>query len=126
MSITEEGRGKGVERMEEKQDRQKREEEAGEGGERDKGNKNREGGMEIHKPREKEKEISERRGNNNARMGRVLMKGRGEEGEAGTQMKEKLMPPEETEITADEVERQIRKLKKRKPPVRDGVQKLFS
>jgi hypothetical protein len=43
----------------------------GEGGERDEGNKNREGGMEIHKPREKEKGISER-GNNNARMGRGL------------------------------------------------------
>jgi hypothetical protein len=39
--------------------------------ERDKKHKNREGGMKIHKPREKEKGISER-GNNNARMGRVL------------------------------------------------------
>jgi hypothetical protein len=81
--------------------------------------------MEIHKPREKEKEISER-GNNNARMGRVMIKGKEEEGKAGTQMKEKLMVPEETEIIAEEVERQIRKLKKRKLPVRDGVQKLFS
>jgi hypothetical protein len=79
--------------------------------------------MEIHKPREKEKEISER-GNNNARMGRVVMKGREEEGEAGTQMKEKLTAPEETEIIAEEVETQIRKLKKRKPPVRDGMQKF--
>jgi hypothetical protein len=59
--------------------------------------------VEIHKPREKEK-------------------GRKEEGEAGTQMKEKQTAPEETEITAKEVERQIRNLKKRKAPGRDGVQ----
>jgi hypothetical protein len=59
--------------------------------------------VEIHKPREKEK-------------------GRKEEGEEGTQMKEKQTAPEETEITAEEVERQIRNLKKRKAPGRDGVQ----
>jgi hypothetical protein len=51
-----------------------------------------------------------------------LLEGRKEEGEAGTQMKEKQTAPEETEITAEEVERQIRKLKKRKTPGREGVQ----
>jgi hypothetical protein len=51
-----------------------------------------------------------------------LLEGRKEEGEAGTQMKEKQTAPEETEITAEEVERQIRNLKKRKAPGRDGVQ----
>jgi hypothetical protein len=45
--------------------------EEGKGGERDKRNKKREGGVEIHKPREKEKGISEL-GNNNRIMGRVL------------------------------------------------------
>jgi hypothetical protein len=43
----------------------------GKGGNIDKENKNREGDMEIRKPREREKGISER-GNNNARMGSVL------------------------------------------------------
>jgi hypothetical protein len=51
-----------------------------------------------------------------------LLEGRKEEGEAGTQMKEKQNAPEETEITAEEVEKQIRKLKKRKAQGRDGVQ----
>jgi hypothetical protein len=51
-----------------------------------------------------------------------LLEGRKEEGEAGTQMKEKQTAPEETEITAEEVERQIRNLKKRKAPGRVGVQ----
>jgi archaellum component FlaC len=80
--------------------------------------------MEIHKQREKEKGISEQ-GNNNARMGRLLYETVGREkrrrrsrntneGEAEA--------PEETEITAEEVEKQIRKLKKRKAQGRDGVQ----
>ncbi|KAJ3619387.1 hypothetical protein MTP99_005072 [Tenebrio molitor] len=56
----------------------KRRNRGGEGGESDKGNKNREGGVEIHKPREKEKEIS-KRGNNNIRMGRVLHETAGRE-----------------------------------------------
>jgi hypothetical protein len=47
-------------------------------------------------------------------MGRVLLEGGNEGGEAGTQMKEKQTAPEETEITAEEVDKQIRKLKKRK------------
>jgi hypothetical protein len=55
-------------------------------------------------------------------MGRVLLEGGNEGGEAGTQMKEKQTAPEETEITAEEVERHIRKLKKRKIPGRDGLQ----
>jgi hypothetical protein len=50
----------------------------GKGRERDKRNKNREGGVEIHKPREKEKGISER-GNNDARRGRVLHETAGRE-----------------------------------------------
>jgi hypothetical protein len=51
----------------------KREEEAeeGKGGQRDKGNKNREGRVEIYKPRASEKGSSQR-SNNNARMGRAL------------------------------------------------------
>jgi hypothetical protein len=51
-----------------------------------------------------------------------LLEGRKEEGEAGTQMKEKQTAPEETESTAEELERQIRNLQRRKAPVRDGVQ----
>jgi hypothetical protein len=50
-----------------------------------------------------------------------LLEGRKEEGEGGTQMKEKQTAPEETEITAEELERQIRNLQMRKAPVRDGV-----
>jgi hypothetical protein len=49
------------------------------------------------------------------RMGRVLHETAGREKgrkKAGTQMKEKQTAPEETEITAEEVERQIRNLKK--------------
>jgi hypothetical protein len=37
-------------------------------------------------------------------------------------MKKKQTAPEGMEITIEEVERQIRKLKKRKAPKRDGVQ----
>jgi hypothetical protein len=64
----------GIERMNEEQDRQKqdsrserryrekdvekRRSRGGRGSRRDKGNKNRQGGMEIHKPREKAKGIS--------------------------------------------------------------------
>jgi hypothetical protein len=51
-----------------------------------------------------------------------LLEGRKEAGEAGTQMKEKQTAPEETESTAEELERQIRNLQRRKAPVRDGVQ----
>jgi hypothetical protein len=51
-----------------------------------------------------------------------LLEGRKEEGEVGTYMKEKQTAPEETESTAEEVERQIRNLKKRKAPGWDGVQ----
>jgi hypothetical protein len=50
-----------------------------------------------------------------------LLEGREEEGEANTQIKEKQTEPEETEITAEEVERQIRNLKKRKAAGRDGM-----
>ncbi|KAJ3632437.1 hypothetical protein MTP99_009448 [Tenebrio molitor] len=51
-----------------------------------------------------------------------LLEGRKAEGEAGTQMKEKQTAPEQTEITAEEVEKHIRKLKKRKALGRDWVQ----
>jgi hypothetical protein len=98
--------------------------EKGERGERDKGNKNRGRGMEIHKPREKKKGISER-GNNIARLGSVLHETSGREKgkrKAETEMKKKQTTAGETEITVEEVERQIRKLKKRKAPGRDGVQ----
>jgi hypothetical protein len=80
--------------------------------------------MEIHKPREKEKGISER-GNNIARLEVYFMKlleGRKEKGKAETEIKKKQTTVEETEITVEEVERRIRKLKKRKAPGRDGVQ----
>jgi hypothetical protein len=50
-----------------------------------------------------------------------LLEGRKEEGETGTKMKEKQTAPEETEITVEEVDRQIKKQKK-KVPGRDGVQ----
>jgi hypothetical protein len=43
-----------------------------------------------------------------------LVEGRKEEGEAGTQLNEKQMTPKETEITAEEVKRQMRKLKNNK------------
>jgi hypothetical protein len=72
--------------------------EKGERGERDKGNKNRGGGMEIHKPREKEKVICER-GNNIARLEVYFMKlleGRKEKGKAETEMKKKQTTAEET------------------------------
>jgi hypothetical protein len=51
-----------------------------------------------------------------------LLEGRKEEEETGTRMKEKQIASEEPEITAEEVERQIRKLNIRKTPGRDGVQ----
>jgi hypothetical protein len=38
-------------------------------------------------------------------------------------MKEKQTAPEETEITAEEVERQIRKLKKTKAPGRESAER---
>jgi hypothetical protein len=82
--------------------------------------------MQIHKPREKEKKelVSEEITMQEwEKYFMKLLEGRKEEGETGTQMKEKQTAPEETEITAEEVERQIRKLKKRKSPVRDRVQK---
>jgi hypothetical protein len=47
-----------------------------------------------------------------------LVEGRKEEGEARIQLNEKQMTPKETEITAEEVERQMRKLKNRKAPGR--------
>jgi hypothetical protein len=50
-----------------------------------------------------------------------LLEGRKEERRSGSQMK-KQTAPEETEITEEEVERQIRKLKKTKAPERDEVQ----
>jgi hypothetical protein len=43
-----------------------------------------------------------------------LVEGRKEEGEARIQLNEKQMTPKETEITAEEVERQMRKLKNSK------------
>ncbi|KAH0821572.1 hypothetical protein GEV33_001219 [Tenebrio molitor] len=51
-----------------------------------------------------------------------LLEGRKEEGKVGTQRKEKQTVMEETEITAEEVGRHIRYLKKRKAPGWDGVQ----
>jgi hypothetical protein len=83
--------------------------------------------MEIHKPREKEKGISER-GDNNARMGRVLHEtaGRNKGRKKGRNTNEReadgATAPAETEITVEKVERQIRKLKKRKAPERDEAQ----
>jgi hypothetical protein len=49
-------------------------------------------------------------------VGRVLLEGRKEKGKAETEMKKKQTAPEETEITVEKAERQIRKLKKRKAP----------
>jgi hypothetical protein len=51
-----------------------------------------------------------------------LLEGRKEKRKAETEMKKKQTTAGETEITVEEVERQIRKLKKRKAPGRDGVQ----
>jgi hypothetical protein len=51
-----------------------------------------------------------------------LLEGRKKEGKGETEMK-KQTAPEEAKITVEEVERQIRKLKKRKVSGRDGVQK---
>jgi hypothetical protein len=53
--------------------------EKGERGERDKGNKNRGRGMEIHKPRERKKKGISERGNNIARLGSVLHETSGRE-----------------------------------------------
>jgi uncharacterized protein YecA (UPF0149 family) len=64
--------------------------------------------VEIHKPREKEKGITQEW----EEYFMKLLEGRKEEGEVGTQMKEKQTAPEETEITSEEVERQIGNLKK--------------
>jgi hypothetical protein len=72
--------------------------------------------------REKEKGISER-GKTNAKMGRVFheISGRGKGKMNGrNEMKKKQTAPEGIEITVEEVEKQIKKLKKRKAPRRDG------
>jgi hypothetical protein len=50
-----------------------------------------------------------------------LVEGRKQKGKAETEMKKKQTASEETEITVEEVERQIRKLKK-KEGRRKGVQ----
>jgi hypothetical protein len=70
--------------------------------------------MEIHKPREKEKGISER-GNNIAKMGSVLHEtsGRAKGKRKGRNRNEE-----------EEVRRQIRKLKKIKARGGDGVQNV--
>jgi hypothetical protein len=52
-----------------------------------------------------------------------LLEERKEKGKAETEMKKKQTTPEETDIIVEEVERQIRKLKKRKAPERNLVQK---
>jgi hypothetical protein len=49
-------------------------------------------------------------------MGIVLLEGRMEKGKAETKIKTKQTALEGTEITVEEVERRIRKLKKRKEP----------
>jgi hypothetical protein len=80
----------------------------GERGESDKA------GMGILKPREKEKGISEG-GNANAKMGRVFHETSGRDKRKRkdrNEMKKKQTAPEGTEITVEEVERQIRKLKR--------------
>jgi hypothetical protein len=51
-----------------------------------------------------------------------LLERKKEEGKAETEMEKNQKEPEETEITVEEVERQMRKLKKKKAPGRDGVQ----
>jgi hypothetical protein len=51
-----------------------------------------------------------------------LLERRKKKGNAETEIKKKQRASEEIEITVDEVERQISKLKKRKAPGRDGVQ----
>jgi hypothetical protein len=51
-----------------------------------------------------------------------LLERKKEEGKAETEMEKNQKEPEETEITVEEVERQMRKLKKKKAPERDGVQ----
>jgi hypothetical protein len=51
-----------------------------------------------------------------------LVEGRKKEGKAETDIKRKQTVPEDTEITVGEVERQIRKLKKRKATGRNVVQ----
>jgi hypothetical protein len=68
----------------------------------------------INRERKKKESMSEEI-TVHTRMGRVLHETAGREKgrkKAGTQMKEKQTAPEETEITAEEVERQIRNLKK--------------
>jgi uncharacterized protein YceH (UPF0502 family) len=50
-----------------------------------------------------------------------LLGGRKEKGKAETEMKMKQTMSEQTEVTIEEVERQIWKLQKRKAPERDGV-----
>jgi hypothetical protein len=50
-----------------------------------------------------------------------LLGGRKEKGKAEIEMKKKQTVSEQTEVTLEEVERQIRKLQKRKAPERDGV-----
>ncbi|KAH0812146.1 hypothetical protein GEV33_010644 [Tenebrio molitor] len=51
-----------------------------------------------------------------------LLERKKEEGKAETEMEKNQKEPEETEIRVEEVERQMRKLKKKKTPGRDGVQ----
>jgi hypothetical protein len=51
-----------------------------------------------------------------------LLEGRKEKGKAETTMKKKQTAPEGTEITVEEVERQMKKLKKKKAPGRGRVQ----
>jgi predicted nucleotidyltransferase len=51
-----------------------------------------------------------------------LLERRKEKGNAEIEMKKKQTASEGTEISVEEVERQMRKLRKRKAPGRDGVQ----
>jgi hypothetical protein len=51
-----------------------------------------------------------------------LLERRKEKGKAEIEMKKKHTASEETEITVEEVEREMRKLIKRKAPGRDGMQ----
>jgi hypothetical protein len=80
-----------------------------------KGNKNRRGDMKIHKPREKEKGLVSREITMQEweEYFMKLLEGREEEGKAETEMKKKQTAVEGTEVTVEEVERQIRKVKKR-------------
>jgi hypothetical protein len=105
----------GIERMNEEQDRQKQDSrserryrEKDVEKRRSRGGEGAEEIKEIRTDREVWKYINQEK-----KQKESALEGRKEEGTAGTQMKGKQMAPEEAEITAEDMVRQIRKLKKR-------------